>query len=110
MVRPFRAVAALILVLGIAVIPASAEDRDPGAWEYAMERMPLRDRVRLTIDDDTAMEAHMRFFGNRGEARAEGEFRGRALNVRCTRNPLVDALNCWVRVDGELRSNHVVVQ
>ncbi len=110
MIGPSRAVAALILALGVAVVPASAEDQDPGAWEYAMERMLLRDRVRLIIDDETAMEAHMRFVGDRREARAEGEFRGHALNLRCKRNPLVDALDCWVRVDGELRSNHVVVQ
>ena len=110
MVHLSRVISVLTLALGIAVAPASGEDRDPGAWDYNMERMLLRDRVRLIIDDETAMEAHMRFVGDRREARAEGEFRGHALNLRCKRNPLVDALDCWVRVDSELRSNHVVVQ
>lgn len=101
--------------LGVVIVmvclggPVAAE-APPGEWEYTMERQLLRDRVRLIIDDETALEAHMRFVGDRREARAEGEFRGRELNVRCRRNPLVDALNCFVRVDGEVRSNHVVVQ
>ncbi|MDN3516794.1 hypothetical protein QWY84_04130 [Aquisalimonas lutea] len=98
-------------VLGL-VLSASlfAADRDPGDWHYAMEGQLLRDRVRVLIDGETALEAHMRFFGGRREARAEGRFRGRSLVIRCTRNPLVDALSCWIRVDGEVRSNHVVMQ
>lgn len=101
--------AVLLGIMCLAGVPAVAGD-DPEAWTYAMEPKPVRDRVRLLIDGETALEGHMRFLGNRREARLEGRFRDRDLLVRCTRNPLVDALNCWVRVDGELRSNHVVVQ
>ena len=101
--------AVLVGIMCLAGVPAVADD-ESGAWAYAMEPKPLRDRVRLLIDGESALEGHMRFFGNEREARLEGRFRDRDLLIRCTRNPLVDALNCWVRVDGELRSNHVVVQ
>lgn len=102
---------ARVTALGLALSTSLfAADRDPGAWHYAMEGQLLRDRVRVVIDGETALEAHMRFFGDRREARAKGRFRGHALVIRCARNPLVDALNCWIRVDGEVRSNHVVMQ
>lgn len=101
--------------LGSVMIVASlagpvAAEAPPAEWEYAMEPQLLPDRVRLLIDGETALEGHMRFVGDRPEARVEGEFRGHALSVRCRRNPLVYALNCFVRVDGEVRSNHVIVQ
>ncbi|SEO89677.1 hypothetical protein [Aquisalimonas asiatica] len=104
--RRLGAVAIAIACLGG---PAAA-DTPPEEWEYAMERQLLPDRVRLLIDGETALEGHMRFVGDRPQARVEGDFRGHALDVRCRRNPLVHALNCFVRVDGEVRSNHVVVQ
>ncbi len=111
MLRPARVIIAGLLCWGLAQPVVAKDDAgDPGAWSYTMESGLLRDRIRLLIDDETALEAHMRFVGSRNVATAEGAFRDHALHVRCRRNPLVDALNCYVRVDGELRSNHVVIQ
>lgn len=100
----------LALALGAPSPVMAGEGADPGAWTYVMERQRLRDRVRVLIDGETALEAPMRFMGNRREAQAEARFRGRELRVRCMRNPLVDALNCRIWVDGVVRSSHVIVQ
>lgn len=94
----------------LAANAAGAGHPPPEDWDYAVEPKQLRGDVQLLIDGEAVLDGRISFPGGTRESRLEGEFRGHDVLVRCRRNPIVSAFNCFVRVDGEVRSNHVVMQ